>query len=348
MMNAASIWQQPSWPYGINFYGFRVKPTDNPFQRLGSIIESAAGTIATTHENRGPAFFLDSGLDLVDRLHTFNSNLITQLKGSAAPHALDFSGIADGKAVADLLGFGFPHSNILSVALSAQSTHVALMSQQWGGCEDWLETNFEPLGAYLAQLVQGKFIDRNGTKLAFSLNVAQSTQGLPQTATNLAAESPQIAGELIYALVEYLGDQEFQVPCYDPSAGQQNWHNYTCAKAQVITQVIGPDPKWTYTGAEGAQQDEYQLAGALIAYTSKAFEAAVKSITGSLIRGVTVVGLNNEAIAEIIATALAVAAKKLMEAFTQEVLVAFIADASIDAAFKDEVFAALQTMLNIP
>lgn len=348
MMNAASIWQQPSWPYGINFYGFRVKPTDNPFERLGSIIASAADTIATTHENRGPAFFLDSGLDLVDRLHIFNANLITQLKTSAAPHSLDFSGIADGKVVADLLGFVFPYANISSVARSAQSTQVGLMSQQWGGCEDWLDTNFGPLGVYLAQLVQGKFVDRNGTKLAFSLNVAQRTQTLPPTATNLAAESPQIAGELIYALVECLGDQEFQVPCYDPSTGQQNWRNYTCSKAQVITQVIGPDPKWTYKGAQGTEQDEYQLAGALIAYTSKAFEAAVKSITGSVIRGVTVVGLDNEAIAEIIATALAVAAKKLMEAFTQEVLVAFIADASIDAAFKDQVFAALETMLDVP
>ena len=223
---------------------------------------------------------------------------------------------------------------------------MGLMSQQWGGCEDWLDTNFEPLGIYLAQLVQGQFVDRNGTKLAFSLNVAQSMQNLPQTATNLAAESPQIAGELIYALVECLGDQEFQVPCYDPSAGQQDWQ-CTHVPKQVITQVIGPDAQWTYTGAQGTKQDEHQLAGALIAYTSKAFEAAVKSITGSLIRGVTVVGLNNEAIAEIIATALAVAAKKVMEAFTQEVLVAFIADASIDAAFKDQVFAALQTMLDV-
>jgi hypothetical protein len=346
-MNAGSHWHQLSWPYGINFYGFRVKPTDKAFQQLGNIIQTATSTVAATHQSRGSGLFKNCGLDLVGRLHTFTGNLVTQLESAAAPHALDFSGISDCKALADLLGFGFPHANILSLAESAQSTHTGLLSQQWGNSEAWLDANFDPLVYYQAQLIQGNFVDRNGTKLAFSLNVNESAQDLPQSANNLAAESPQIAGELIYALVEYLGDQEFQVPCFDRSTGQTHWQSYTCFKAGVITSVIGPDAKWTYSDSSGAQQDEFQVAGALIAYTAKSFEAAVKCLSGTLIRGVTVLGLNNEVIAEIIATALAVAAKKLMEAFTQAVLAGFIADANIDPAFKDDVFTRLKMMLDV-
>jgi hypothetical protein len=347
MMNAVSRWHQLSWPYGINFYGFRVKPTDKAFQQLGNIIQTATSTVAATHQSRGSGLFKNCGLDLIDRLHTFTGNLLTQLESTATPHALDFSGISDCQALAQLLGFGFPHANILSLAASARSTHDGLLSQQWGNSEAWLETNFDPLVYYQAQLVQGNFIDRNGTKLAFSLNVNQSAQNQPQSATNLAAESPQIAGELIYAVVEYLGDQEFQVPCYDPSTGQTHWQSYTCSKAGVITSVIGPGPRWTYTTSSGAKEDESALAGALIAYTAKSFEAAVKCLSGTLTRGVTVLGLNNEVIAEIIATALSVSAKKLMEAFTQSVLAAFIADANIDPAFKDDVFARLTMMLDV-
>jgi hypothetical protein len=345
MTTTDSIWKQPSWPFGINFYGFRVKPTDKPFQALGNVIQTAADAVMTTHNNRGTGFFSNSGLDLISRLHTFNSNLLDQLRTTATPHALDFSGIADCKALAGLLGFGFPHANILAIAESARSTHAGLLSQQWGSSEAWLDTNFDPLVYYQAQLVLGKLIDRNGTKLAFSLNLDPSSQGLLQNTTNLAGQSPRIAGELIYALVEYLGDQEFQVPCYDPSAGQTSWQSYTCRKAGVITDVIGPSARWTYTDSHGVQQDEYQLAGALIAYASKSSEAAVKSVTGVLMRGFTVLALNNEAVAEIIATALAVAAKKLMEAFTQEVLAGFIANADIDPASKDDAFAAIKTIL---
>ena len=57
-------------------------------------------------------------------------------------------------------------------------------------------------------------------------------------------------------------------------------------------------------------------------------------------------GLNNEAIAEIVATALSVVAKKLMEAFTYEVLSNFVNDKKIDAQFKTDVFKAIRAILD--
>jgi len=312
---------------------------------LRKIIATAANKLQTNRADRA-CNSADTGLDIVDNLQTFDSNLLDQLGATSAPHALDFGDIMDAEdgplALAGRCGF----FTVARFLVSARKTLHQLMGHQWGGADaSWLDTNFKKLTKYLAQLVEGSFIDRNGTKLAFSLNLVQSLKDSATVSTNIGAESPQIAGEIIYALVEYLGDQEFQVPCYDP--GKANYKNYTCYVADVIKVVIDDAPEWRYVDEHGVTQKVYDVVGAVIAYASKTFEAAVKTLAGSLIRGVSVVGLNNEAIAEIIATAFSVAGKKVMEAFTREVLAEFIKSPDVGADFKSKVFESLKELLNV-
>jgi hypothetical protein len=64
----------------------------------------------------------------------------------------------------------------------------------------------------MSDLFAGQFVDRNGTALSFNLS------GLATALTSLDPKqvSPQLAGGIASAFVEFLGDELYQVPYYSP------------------------------------------------------------------------------------------------------------------------------------
>ena len=251
---------QRSWNGGINFYGFPVAASDKNFIYVCDVIRSAAEKLESITQNKEFAysdFDAADDLNFVAHLHTFGSNVLGQLKTASIPHAIDLTDIADCGVLVGRCGFGglTPH---LKAAESARTAIAILMSHRWEGTRVRL-ARLPCTSSARSRNVRR----RNGTKLAFSLNLQQALQEPARAATNLGPESPQIAGELIYALVECLGDVEFHVPSYEPSDGQQGWQKYTCTLAGLIPKPIGQEPQvsWTYDDANHSPQDVHGVAG---------------------------------------------------------------------------------------
>ena len=76
--------------------------------------------------------------------------------------------------------------------------------------QKWVDTFGGGLVLYLTELFSGRFVDRNGTKIAFDFKLDLSDL----TKLSQTTMSPQAAGEIVAALVEFVGDVAFNVPCY--------------------------------------------------------------------------------------------------------------------------------------
>ena len=326
----------------------------------------------------------------------------------------------------------------------------------WRGSEasTWA-TSFGPaIRGYLTELFAGRFVDRNGTSVKFDLGID------PTDLTKLAdINISQVAGSIVAALVEFLGDQAFQVPYYAPSILQANrdfrlaaktrrdtrsaleklvaiigggalseldakelgipdfgnftWgavgssplvksdlarmlmrrageldgdlltsgrhevelasvldlinHGtsklqlaFTCHKCDVIRDHLachfvsddtpgqqgecGADKD---TGnLEGMKTDHSDLLGKLIAFGATAAEKSVRSLMGGIIRGISILSLDNEVIAEVVSAAASTLTKKVVENVIHKWLTGFIEDETIDPGEKRDVLARFAAIHN--
>jgi hypothetical protein len=178
--------------------------------------------------------------------------------------------------------------------------------------DDWMLQYGEQLYRYFVDLFSGNFIDRNGNAVKFDLSASdfQTPAQLPQT---IISNSPAIAGEMVSVLVEYLGDEVFQVPCSVNASGTpNNYQTYTCYRANVIQTYLGdPPPVLQFRLASGF--DESPLVSKIIASASSAAQKQIASAAGGLVRGGGVAAVNNEVIAEVLSSLLGTLAKKFVE-----------------------------------
>jgi hypothetical protein len=88
-------------------------------------------------------------------------------------------------------------------------------SEEWQGLrsERWMAQHRGLLAFYFTELFAGRFVDRNGTAMSFTLGVDFSDLS---SLSNLKL-SPDFAGSIVGTFVEFLGDRVFQVPYYAPS-----------------------------------------------------------------------------------------------------------------------------------
>lgn len=88
-------------------------------------------------------------------------------------------------------------------------------TEAWQGprSERWVRQYRSPMAYYLNELFSGRFVDRNGNKIGFSLGVDLTSL----TELSNLKLSPELAGKVISTFIEFLGDMVFQVPYYSPS-----------------------------------------------------------------------------------------------------------------------------------
>src|SRR5262249_15265673 len=91
----------------------------------------------------------------------------------------------------------------------------------------------------------------------------------------------------------------------------------------------------------GDTTDYSDLLGRLVAFGATTAEKSVRSLVGGLIRGVAMAALQNEVLAEQVATLAATLAKKLVESLTYHSLQQFIEDPGTDPDAKRAVLNAL-------
>jgi hypothetical protein len=130
---------------------------------------------------------------------------------------------------------------------------------------------------------------------------------------------------------------------------------FTCFKTGVIrdymiNQFI-PDPRPGKQGAAGRDRDTARLSGdttdysdllgRLVAFGGETAEKSVKSLVGGLIRGIAIAALQNELIAEFVASLAGTLAKKLVESITYQAYQQFIDSSDIDPDAKRAVLNAL-------
>ena len=276
--------------YGINFYGVRFKKSDDAaiYDALAAAIDTAARAFSQRHSPTVVAnLFRDSEIPMVRPFWDLLGGFFDRLQGTTSPHALQMSHFAP----IDFFNIIGAEAGIAKQSLSC------LVGQQWDPpllgpdrFAKWLDDHFGQLSGYLTQLIRGKFVDRNGTKLAFSLAIEPDkvTPGsIPQLITNVAAVSPQVAGELVYALVEFLGDKHFHVKAYDPDAALPAHQQYACWLSQPPTIsaafVVG-DAEYIVRDP-GGDEDENRVVGAVIAHAARTTEGSVKGSVGTIVRG---------------------------------------------------------------
>jgi len=130
---------------------------------------------------------------------------------------------------------------------------------------------------------------------------------------------------------------------------------FTCFKTGVIqndlVNLFIPDPRPGEQGAAGRDLDTGRLTGdttdysdllgSLVAFGATTAEKSVRSLVGGLIRGVAIASLQNEVMAELIASLTGTLAKKLVESLTYQALRQFIDDPGTDPDAKRAVLNAL-------
>lgn len=97
--------------------------------------------------------------------------------------------------------------------------------------QKWFATYGSQLTTYMVDLFSNRFLDRNGTRIAFDLkNTVADLMSLDQK-----LDAPQLAGALVSVLVEFLGDTLFQVPFYsaDISAAYRSYAE-NCNKSNTL------------------------------------------------------------------------------------------------------------------
>ena len=110
--------------------------------------------------------------------------------------------------------------------------------------------------------------------------------------------------------------------------------SFTCCKSGVIPDFLqclfvtdsrpgeqGVPGRDGDTGQSSGDRTDYaDLVGRLVAFGGTAAEKSVRSLAGGLIRGVAVASLQNDVIAEIVASLAGTLAKKLVESVTYQAL----------------------------
>jgi hypothetical protein len=77
----------------------------------------------------------------------------------------------------------------------------------------WIQSFGANIVAYMTELFAGRFIDRNGVSIKFDLGLDVSNL----SSLSQFRISPDVAGAIVSVLIEFLGDQLFQVPLYSPA-----------------------------------------------------------------------------------------------------------------------------------
>jgi hypothetical protein len=132
-------------------------------------------------------------------------------------------------------------------------------------------------------------------------------------------------------------------------------NNFTCFKTGVIRNNMVnrfiPDRRPGKQGVAGRDRDTARLSGdttdysdllgRLVAFGGTTAEKSVRSLVGALIRGIAIASLQNEVIAEVVASLAGTLAKKLVESLTYQAYQQFIDAPGTDPDAKRVVLNAL-------
>ena len=140
----------------------------------------------------------------------------------------------------------------------------------------------------------GGFVTRGGTTYNFpapSLSINPTSTGSVQAS---AVDFTQVGADIIRIVIEAIGDEIAQLPANKASTA--------CLMNTPELKCYG-DPKEQVTSAQFAQ----------VNFKADQVEALAGATAGQLIRGASIAALNNEAVAKIVETAVAVIARKTAE-----------------------------------
>lgn len=392
-----------------------------------SPFRGAAGPTRIT----GISLFEHCGLPLVRHYADFLSQFA---QSELSDESMPFCGLEDNTAKNIWLG-GLHPIRWWREGYFGQIRHLARMNRKdaiWQGAnqETWFKEFGPALKGYLTELFCGRFVDRNGVRVAFDLDIDLST-----LSQDLIQVAPQVAGAFVAILVEFLGDQAFQVPYYAPAILQANrdfreatsaenaaTQSLTALKNAIRTTALTPDaakklrlPKhgpiaWGLVGqsplvesdlgrmlmrrsgeldadllrfgrqrtdlgeildlvdanqsplqksftcdktgiieqhlkctfvkdaanqgvcardqdtgrSDGKKIDYADLVGKLVSFGATTAAKGVRSLMGGMVRGVAVLSLDNEVLAEVVSAAASTLAKKVAEKVVYEWLTAYI------------------------
>ncbi len=162
----------------------------------------------------------DCGLPFVNQFGPFFKNLHSEVSADTLPFVGFGSASRYGRDT--LAPLWSPHE-LITIAIGntfltgyyRQINYLTRLNPtddiwQGAGPQRWFTQFATALKSYLSDLFAGQFVDRNGTAVSFNLD------NLSAASTSLDPKqiSPQLAGGIVSALVEFLGDQLFQVPFY--------------------------------------------------------------------------------------------------------------------------------------
>lgn len=314
--------------YGLNFFGERIRPEHPLHDPTAMILNAAAKRLPIEMQKGRAKLFANCGLGGFIRGPDILKSFSNALLNASAPHIVPVDLSAPTFFLIDSAEEMLP-------LLLAQRWDVSIHWDQLQG-PLWLEAYFDALSRYVIDLVKGGFRDRNGVTLPFPLSIAQLfSDVLEPTQFPADITSPEVAGQLVYAVTEFFGDELFGV--YFNLLKGLDSSSYTCDDAGVITQALSG---FVVTGGDGT--DWTSLVGSLIAFAAKTTESSVRSTVGMLIRGAGPLGTNNEVLAEVVTTVISVLAKKAAEKFSYDVLTDFIVnDTTMPAGEKEIVLADL-------
>jgi hypothetical protein len=174
------------------------------------------------------------GLPLVDQSGDFLNHLLTEL----TPETVQFVGFGSGsdfgRGTLKPLWSGSLLAGLLPLPpiFDPLQSHYEMVSYltrmnrsdiiwQGGDEQQWYDQFADSLKRYLLDLFGGEFVDRGGNAVSFDLKSITTdllSFNLKQVSQDTKQIAPQLAGGIITALVEFLGDELFQVPLYSSDA----------------------------------------------------------------------------------------------------------------------------------
>ncbi len=186
-----------------------------------------AAPAAPAAGSSGISLLDDCGLPLVNQSGAFLNNLQSELSSDTL-HLVGFGSASNyGRDTVRPFWFTGPLSVLFPIRpnFGLLNSHYQLLSYltrmnssddiwQDPRSQQWFAQFSDGLKQYMTDLFAGQFLDRNGTAVSFDLKAI--TTSLISLDTKQVA--PQLAGGIITALVEFLGDQLFHVPVYSADA----------------------------------------------------------------------------------------------------------------------------------
>jgi hypothetical protein len=200
---------------GLGNYKSHVSPLRSELSAAAVVSASATAPISP-----GLSVLDDCGLPFVKKFGPFLNNL----HGEVTAKTLPFIGFGNASQFGRVtLAPLWSPKEVLTITignkfLNGYYHHVNYLARlnrnddiwKHSGPQQWFDHFGRALALYMADLFAGKFIDRNGTKVSFDFKrlIKDFTSFDPKQM------SPHLAGALVSALVEFLGDVLFQVPFY--------------------------------------------------------------------------------------------------------------------------------------